>query len=138
VFTVRPAELKDATNINSTSVHLGYVRLSDALCAKKLEVLLSSNIDIVLVAISERVVIGWLHAFLSRRLASPDYYEIAGLVVAPEYRDKGVGKALVNHVRHTYDGKLRVRCNEKRTGSHQFYQALGFTHKKSQRIYEMD
>ncbi len=138
MLTVRIAELTDATAINSISVHLGYGALSDALCMQKLEILLSSEIDMVLVAVSESSVIGWLHAFLSRRLASPDYYEIAGLVVAPDYRGKGVGKALVNHVRRTYDGKVRVRCNEKRVAAHQFYRTIGFTHKKSQRIYEID
>ena len=103
---------------------------------EKLSQILASPDDEVYVAESKEGVVGWLHLFLARRLASTDFYEIGGLVVSPDCRGKGVGRHLVKHVSVIHKGKVRVRCNETREESHRFYEAIGFRNIKAQRIFE--
>ena len=40
------------------------------------------------------------------------------------------------YVFNIHSGKVRVRCNEKRVESHQFYKAIGFSSEKVQRVFE--
>lgn len=136
LYSVRPAKASDAVAINVVSQYLGYVELPETEVEAKLVQLLNSATDEVYVAEYQGVVIGWLHLFFARRLASPDFYEIGGLVVTPVYRGQGVGRFLVEHVVANHNGKVRVRCNEKRVESHQFYEATGFSSEKVQRIFE--
>ena len=134
--TIRQAVESDAKSINEISRHLGYAKLTDAEATEKLRQLIHSTTDEVYLAESKGVVVGWLHLFLARRLASANFYEIGGLVVTPEFRGRGIGRELVNHVSEIHAGKIRVRCNEQRLESHQFYEAIGFSDTKLQRIFE--
>ena len=135
-YTIRPAFEDDAKSINEVSRHLGYPQLSDTEVEDKLLQLIHSTTDEVYLAESKGVVVGWLHLFLARRLASANFYEIGGLVVMPDFRGRGVGRALVNHVAKIHAGTIRVRCNDHRPESHQFYKAIGFRDIKLQRIFE--
>ena len=135
-YTIRPAFESDAKSINEVSRHLGYPQLSDTEVEDKLLQLIHSTTDEVYLAESKGAVVGWLHLFLARRLASANFYEIGGLVVMPDFRGRGVGRALVNHVAKIHAGTIRVRCNEQRPESHQFYKAIGFHDIKLQRIFE--
>jgi len=132
--TIRPAVTNDAAAINAVSKHLGYSELSDA--EEKLHQLVLSKTDEIYVAESSGRLVGWLHLFYARRLASDDFYEIGGLVVDPSYRKVGVGSALINYVENKHKGKLRVRCNESRLDAHKFYVACGFAETKVQLIFE--
>lgn len=135
-YTIRPAFQSDAKSINEVSRHLGYAELLDAEVEDKLLQLIHSTTDEVYLAESKGAVVGWLHLFLARRLASANFYEIGGLVVMPDFRGRGVGRALVNHVAKIHAGTIRVRCNDHRPESHQFYKAIGFRDIKLQRIFE--
>lgn len=136
LYAVREARLEDSVRINAVSRYLGYKEQSNEMARDKLSQILSSKTDNVYVAEHNGVVVGWLHLFLSLRLASPDFYEIGGLVVSPEYRRQGIGQALVAHVADRHNGKVRVRCNDKRVETHEFYEAIGFKGIKVQRIFE--
>ncbi len=133
---LRAAELNDAPGIHGISQYLGYGEQSLADAQQALEELLDSPNDMVFVALKDGELVGWIHAFWAQRLASASFYEIGGLVVAPNVRRQGIANALVQEVLTQVDGTVRVRCNELRTDAHQFYQALGFITNKSQRIFE--
>jgi len=133
---IRPAINSDAIGINDISNYLGYSELSDIEAKDKLFQLLDSNDNQIFVVEVNGRVIAWLHLFLARRLASEDFFEIGGLVVDPDYRRQGLAAALVKYVENGRKGKLRVRCNETRRETHQFYEACGFNNTKVQRIYE--
>lgn len=135
--SVRLAIIEDAPGINSVSKYLGYPELSDHECSDKLQQLLSSRVDEVYVALEKGKVVGWLHLFQARRLASANFYEIGGLVVNPENRGKGIGRALVEYATKIHSGKFRVRCNEKRRDSHAFYESVGFNSSKVQHVFEV-
>ncbi len=134
--TIRAASESDALGINTVSKGLGYSELSSEEILLKFRGILTSTLDQVYVAEEDDQVIGWLHIFYARRLASEDFFEIGGLVVSHEARGKGVGRDLVRYAQDSNNGKFRVRCNELRLGSHRFYEAIGFSSSKVQRVFE--
>ncbi|HAS6050811.1 MULTISPECIES: GNAT family N-acetyltransferase [Vibrio] len=136
-YIIRSASESDASGINEVSEHLGYSQLSSTESTTKLHELLNSTQDQVFVAEWQGRIIGWLHLFYARRLASDNFFEIGGLVVSPESRGHGVGRALVQHAQAKDLGKLRVRCNEKRLDAHNFYKSIGFNSNKVQRVFQV-
>ncbi|WP_261816875.1 GNAT family N-acetyltransferase [Vibrio gallicus] len=136
LYTIAKARLSDAAAINLLSSHLGYTPLSSQDAIKKLSALLASPTDEIYVAKIEQKIVGWLHLFYARRLASPDFYEIGGLVVTPQYRKQGIGRALVEHALKSHPEKCRVRCNTLRVETHQLYEGIDFKDSKLQRVFE--
>lgn len=133
---IRLAIKSDAYEINRVSQHLGYSALSDSDVSGKLSEFINSKSDEVYVAECSGKIVGWLHLFYARRLASDNFFEIGGLVVIPDFRGQGLGRQLVQTACSDHRGKIRVRCNETRVESHQFYERLGFRDSKVQRVFE--
>jgi len=131
----RDATLADASAINSVSRALGYTPLSDTEAQAQLEALMASPDDRVYVAEVDQRVVGWVHVFRARRVASLPFHEIGGLAVDPACRRQGIGRALVQHACSQFEGPVRVRCRDDRTETHSFYEALGFTATKGQRVF---
>ena len=136
MIAIRPATADDFRAIRNLSGHLGYSRTPIDKARTKLLKILESPTDFVYVAEYDHTVAGWIHLFSALRLASEDFVEIGGLVVAPESRGYGIGKALVRHASCEHPGKLRVRCNEQRSDTHKFYTAIGFERNKVQYVFE--
>ncbi|NAW86633.1 GNAT family N-acetyltransferase [Photobacterium halotolerans] len=135
-YMIRRASESDAIGINKVSEHLGYSKLPSNESIMKLQELLHSSQDQVFVAEHNGLIIGWLHLFYARRLASDNFFEIGGLVVSPDTRGHGVGRALVQYAQDKNSGKFRVRCNEKRLDTHKFYESIGFSGSKVQRVFQ--
>lgn len=135
-MTIRPANESDAIGINKVSKFLGYPELPANEAQNKLSRLLRSSDHEIYVAEKERRIVGWLHMFFAPRMASDDFYEIAGLVIDPCVRRQGIARALEGYVSEKHKWKLRVRCNETRTDAHRFYESCGFDSLKAQRIFE--
>lgn len=136
MLIVRSATLIDSKRIKDVSAYLGYADVSLQETHHRLQTLLASKTDTVCVAEWDGQVIGWIHYFFARRLASASFHEIGGLVVVPEYRGRGIGQALVTHATRQHRGKWRVRCHEARLETHRFYESLDFSGCKSQRVFE--
>jgi len=134
--TIRLAVGSDAKAINVVSKHLGYPALSDVEVEDDLRQLLESAHDEVYVAEANGRVVGWLHLCFVRRLASANYYEIGNMVVDGDAQRQGIGRALIEHVSDLHPEKIRVRSNELRVETHQFYEAMGFEVSKVQRVFE--
>lgn len=133
---IRTALESDSTGINEVSKFLGYNELSKDQAHEKLLYLINSPVDNVYVSEVDGLIVGWIHVFYAPKLASESFYEIGGLVVNPEFRGHGIGRNLVQYVIEKFKAKFRVRCNEKRIESHQFYELIGFNSKKVQRVFE--
>lgn len=133
---IRVADQSDAQQINKVAKYLGYDALPEAQAYEKLELLINSSQDHVYVAEVEGEIVGWSHIVYAPRLASESFYEIVGLVVVPKNREKGIGRCLVDYALEHLNAKFRVRCHEKRTESHQFYESIGFKKKKTQYVFE--
>jgi GNAT superfamily N-acetyltransferase len=136
---IRPVHLNDTAAINSLSAQLGYSASVNE-TEEMIREVLSANDNCAFAAVENGKIIGWIHAFKTVRMETKPFIEIGGLVVDEQYRGKGTGKKLVQHVREWCHEKniidLRVRCNTKRKEAHQFYLALGFTESKEQKIFQ--
>ncbi|KZN52993.1 GNAT family N-acetyltransferase [Pseudoalteromonas luteoviolacea] len=135
---VRQATITDANEINELSRFLGYSNTTSDEAQQRLEYLLESTNDDVWVCEVNGHIAGWLHGFKAHRLASNMFYEIGGLVVDPKIRKQGVGKLLVEQAyqyAQQLNVELRVRCNNKRVETHEFYNRLGFTQAKQQSVF---
>ena len=136
---LRPAREGDAAAISELIGQLGY-SADAALTRQRLTRILGRADHIVLVAaMSDGAICGWLHAHAADALESGFRVEIVGLVVAQAARRKGVGQRLVEQAERWAISlgaeAIVVRSNIKRTESHAFYPALGYSEAKTQKVY---
>ncbi|MBB6269770.1 GNAT superfamily N-acetyltransferase [Pedobacter cryoconitis] len=138
---LRNLRLEDSEAISSLSEQLGYPSTISETEARINALLLHPD-NCAFVAVLEQTIIGWIHGFYTLRLESEPFIEIAGLVVDENYRNQQTGKKLVEQVKEwgikKGISKLRVRCQTKRTETHRFYQKIGFTQQKEQKVFDMD
>ena len=139
---IRPAAIKDASQITALLHQLGYPDTAQAVM-RRLEVLGRQTDTIILVAEDDgRQLTGCIQVVIANRLAEGPYGEIASLVVAEDERGRGVGRQLIDRaadwlIEHGLS-RMRVRCNAIRKQTHRFYAHLGFRETKSQKIFDRD
>lgn len=139
--TFRRATANDAQNISFLSQQFGYD--TDEVSTREYIVKLESRTDtVVLLALYDKVIVGWIQVCDMLRLESGNFCEIVGLVVDERYRGIGIGKLLVEQARlWSLDrncSKLKVRTNVIRDRTHSFYSAAGFVQVKEQKVFEMN
>ena len=138
---IREISEKDAESVATLSTQLGYesdIKQTSA----RIKRINNSNENCAFVAIMDDKVVGWIHGFYTLRIESDPFVEIGGLIVDENYRNLKIGKQLIENVNiwakaHQVK-KLNVRCNTKRTESHNFYERLGFKENKRQIAFEMN
>ncbi len=139
-ISIRSVRLDDAKSIVNLSNQLGYPSSLVAI-EKRLQNVLAHPDNQVLAAFKEEKMLGWIHYFWTPRVESDAFVEIGGLVVDETVRHQGVGKLLVQEsIKWTRTGhcvSVRVRCNELRKSSHAFYEHLGFTLNKTQKVFNL-
>ncbi len=85
-------------------------------------------------------VVGWVHVFEAVRVESDGFAEIGGLVVAQNWRGLGAGARLVAAAERWASDNgfdtMRIRSRTERGGAHGFFERLGYTCSKSQRVFE--
>lgn len=135
---IRDAVLSDAPDIAWLTSQLGYSADAAAI-ADRLAKAADRPELIVLVAIFEEKVVGWLQAQASEVLESGFRVEIVGLVVSESCRRRGAGRHLVQHAEQWAvkigAPAIVARSNSQRVESQIFYPALGFTPSKTQTVY---
>ncbi len=140
-YTIRKVKPEDAVIIADLSVQLGYNPSAEDTASYIREISKNSN-EVIYVAVSGPVVIGWMHVFITTRLESGIFAEIGGLVVHEHFRGKGIGKLLIEKAiewsRNNKITTLRLRSNIKRHEAHQFYKRSGFVEVKEQKVFKMD
>ncbi|GGG22132.1 GNAT family N-acetyltransferase [Pontibacter amylolyticus] len=137
--TLRQITEQDAVAVAGLSELLGY-SASVAAMAQRIQAVAASDDHCGYVAMAEEQVVGWIHGCYTLRLESEAFVEIAGLVVDEHYRGKGMGAMLIDEVKQWARGKgvgkIRVRCNTKRTDTHTFYRHIGFSETKEQKVFD--
>ena len=135
----RTAEIKDSESILELSEQLGYNTTIEDIKSRISKILNHSD-NCAFVALEGTKVIGWIHGFYTLRVESEFFVEIGGLVVHKNFRGKGAGNILVEQVTKWAKSKnthlLRVRSNIIRIESHKFYEKIGFSMKKEQKIFD--
>ena len=74
------------------------------------------------VAIEENRVVG----FLVARTLAADEQEILNLAVTPDFRRKGVARALLDHAFTGFRGAIFLEVRESNAVAQEFYKSLGF------------
>ncbi|MGG8498133.1 GNAT family N-acetyltransferase [Tenacibaculum sp. TC6] len=139
VLIIRKAQINDTDSIQKLSNQLGYPsEYSDI--QQRLRLILEKTDHRIFVAETNHIVIGWIHCFYAVRIESEPFIEIGGLIVDVNYRKQGVGKQLIQHIKpwglENNCSKIRVRSNTTRENAHLFYQILGFSIRKEQKVFE--
>lgn len=137
---IRNALPTDVTALAELSTQLGYASSAQQI-TDRLAVILDSSEHLVLVAyLPDGVVVGWIHVFLALRIESNLFAELGGFVVTERLRGRGVGRSLLeaaeNWVGRQGVEKLRVRTRSTRQDAQAFYERLGFSQTKKQRVYD--
>lgn len=137
---VRQMTENDAPTVQKLSEQLGYV-LSISEIKNNIRETISSKDHIAFVALHDREIVGWVHAFKAVFLESISFIEIGGLVVDENYRNKGIGKKLIDRIKEWSLEKginqVRVRSQVKRKEAHQFYLNNGFVEIKEQKVFQI-
>ena len=137
-FTTREMMEKDAEAVNTLSKQLGYP-LSIEQTLQNIKAILKSKDHAAFVAEYENKIVGWVGAAQAIMIEVMPYCEINGLVINEHHRGMGIGKLLIERVKHWAkekgNDKIGLRCNVKRTEAHLFYEHLGFTELKQQKKF---
>ena len=135
---IRPARSADAGELARLTSQLGYPASSEVM-AGRLERMLSGSTDRLLVAVDSAGILGWILGFRIQLLESEYRVEIGGLIVDESCRRQGVGRQLVKALevwaKEQGVSELGVRCRVEREESHRFYESLGLTVTKTQRVF---
>lgn len=139
-FFIRDAVLEDAEDIARLTVQLGYPA-STAATLQNLAIIFKNPNEKMMVAIDKEKCVGWAQVSHTTRVETGSFGEIVGLVVDDQYRNKGIGKRLIDHCKRWCIDKgvstLRLRSNIKRKEAHEFYYHLGFSEIKQQKVFEI-
>ncbi|HET6242908.1 MAG: GNAT family N-acetyltransferase [Bacteroidetes bacterium] len=138
-FITREANVKDFSPITELSTQLGYDSTSGKIKNRLKDILRNKDHCVFVVEDGDKIV-GWIHAFYSLRIESDSFLEIGGMVVDASHRGKGLGKMLIKKAEEFCSlkklKKIRVRCNTIRKQTHGFYEKLGFSEIKEQKIFD--
>lgn len=123
------------------AIQLGYPSTEKEIL-ERLDSIFRANDHLVIAAIQNENVVGWIHAFIAYRLESDPFVEIGGLVVDDKLRSQGIGSSLVKEIKswaaENNCSKIRVRTNSKRKDAPKFYKKLGFEKVKEQLIMDLE
>lgn len=137
-FTIRNAILDDAATLAGLSFILGYAGSTQEVRARLLPIMDSNDHCVLVACVADGTVTGWVHVFLS--LCTDEFAELGGLVVAGNQRGQGIASRLVRVAENWAIARgvkrLRVRSKSTRTAENAFFQDLGFTKIKEQRVFE--
>ena len=138
---IREAVAADCKAIAELSGQLGYPASADDI-RERFRKIIEHDENLLLTAVINGRVIGWIHAFLTFRIESAAFVEIAGLVVDENSKGVGAGRKLVEAViswaKSANVASVRVRSNVKRHQAHDFYSHIGFNDIKDQKVFSRE
>ncbi|WP_432451878.1 MULTISPECIES: GNAT family N-acetyltransferase [unclassified Agarivorans] len=139
---IRPIREEDASAVAKLAEQLGYHPTAQTVLPN-IHAILENPAHQSFVYLNEQEqVIGWVHVYVALRLGSLPFAEISGMAVDLNYQKQGIGRHLVKQCRHWANsrgvGEIRVRCDTTREQANQFYQHIGFKHRKSQHVFVRD
>lgn len=135
----RRLTIEDAEAAAELSRQLGYPCSVDDV-RKRIDERSRSNDSVVLGAVLNGEVVGWIDAAVEQHLQSPACAVIGGLVVRDGARGLGIGKRLCLEIEEWARSKsipvLRVRSQIKREDAHRFYLREGYSKVKTSVVFE--
>jgi len=139
---IREADLNDCPELSRLSTQLGYP-CSSSVIHSNLTAWGDDPDQVVFVStVGEGYLLGFCHAFISKRLFLAPFAELGGLVVDERFRGEGTGRKLVDEFERWAAEKgikeIRVRSNIIRAGAWEFYTGLGYQDSKKQTVFLKD
>ncbi|MDE3202159.1 MAG: GNAT family N-acetyltransferase [Acidobacteriota bacterium] len=140
LITLRSMEERDAEATAQLCAELGYQRSTEDVLNWIETISLNKEGQAAFVAYKDEVILGWVEVSMERRLQSPPFALIGGLVVKAEARGMGVGRLLCGRAeqwgwQHGAE-KIRVTSRSTRTDAHRFYLQSGFEETKLSHVFE--
>jgi GNAT superfamily N-acetyltransferase len=141
-ISVRAASKRDASAIANLSGQLGH-----PVATKKILKWFDTggknpNIAVFLAVSDTGQVAGFIDLFYEEPVYVEPRVDVAGLVVDEAFRGRGVGRLLMDHAEQwARQRKCRIvhlRSNFKRATAHAFYEAIGYTHFKTQKTFRKE
>lgn len=135
-FIIRPCVIEDAQDIfKLNNEEMGYsCSLEDTV--KNLKSVLSNTDARVFVAECDGEDIGYIHSADYQLLYAPPMKNILGIAVSSDYRNKGVGRALLAAVeawaKESGCASVRLSSGAERESAHAFYKNCGYEFVKQQ------
>lgn len=135
-FIIRPCVIDDAQHIYQMNKdEMGYAYSFDDTVKKLEKVLLNDNTR-VFVAECDGEVIGYIHSADYQLLYVPPMKNILGIAVSSDYRNRGVGRALLAAVetwaKESGCTSVRLTSGAERESAHAFYKNCGYEFVKQQ------
>lgn len=135
---IRPATMADAAALVELNDQLGYPT-SEPELRERLDPILASAEDAVLVAVEGDRPIGWVHVAVERGLEASRTAGLRGLVVDEVRRSAGVGRELLaaaeDWARQRDCVTLTVRSRVTRERAHRFYEREGYRLVKTSHVF---
>src|ERR1700722_3256265 len=130
----------DAEAIARLNEQWGYPSLPEEVLFR-LQTLSSLTYHEVFVAEADNEVGGWPYVYKHYSMGTSAFAEVGGLVVDEKFRQKGIGKILLQKATDwmAQNGlqRLLVRTNIKREDANVFYEKCGLNLVKQQNVFEM-
>ncbi|MDX1756021.1 MAG: GNAT family N-acetyltransferase [Marinobacter sp.] len=137
--TIRPAEPGDYEAVTDIAAAEDAEQSPVGNGRADFEALRQSPDHRVWVADAEGAVVGWLHAFLVRRVGHPPLVEIEGLTVSERFRRVGIGSRLIaeaNAWAREQNLDIQMHCRPGSDYSHDFLRHHGYHFLKQQQVFE--
>jgi len=137
-FIIRTANKEDCPDITQLTNELGYPS-SEEKVGEILDVVLKHEDHQLFVAEIDKQLVAYIHLVSSIRLGSDPFVEVVAFVVHSNFRNKGLGKSLINETEKWVRAKnvknIRIRSNIIRQEAHKFFTERGFTNLKTQEVF---
>ena len=137
-FIIRNANKEDCPDITKLTNELGYPSSEDKV-SEILDMVLEHDDHRLFVAELENKLVAYIHLVSSIRIGSDPFVEVVAFVVHRDYRNKGIGKSLLNEtekwVRSKNIKNIRIRSNIIRQEAHKFFTQRGFNNLKTQEVF---
>lgn len=137
---VRAIEEGDAADAAELAGQLGYERTPQEVREWIAGLGGRGEVQAAFVACVGGRVVGWIEASIERRLQSPAYALIGGLVVKDGFRGRRIGARLCAEIerwsRARGVSKVRVTSRSSREDAHRFYLREGYAETKTSLVFE--
>ena len=135
---IRPAKKDDCRQITNLTNQLGYPSSFEKVC-QIVDLVLNHNDHQIYVAEIEDELASYVHLVCTMRISSDPFVEIAALVVHEDYRNRGIGKLILQAAQNwTIEKgyqKIRIRSNIIRQEAQGFFRQQGFSQIKTQNVF---